>query len=109
MRSAFWCARAESVLLTGLMGLAGSVTFRGEVYEQVPGDSTMHTRTGTQGARAATAATDDSTLTVQTQHLAGPATGVVVRSLLNPEGGKGCFKRCVEERRVGAGQSPRST
>ena len=57
-------------------------------------DSTMHTSAGTQGARAATAATDDSTLTVQTQHLAGPATGAVVRSFLNPEGGKGCFKHC---------------
>jgi len=54
-----------------------------------PRPSTTHTRPGT---RAATAATDDSALTVQTQHLAGPAIGVVVRSLLNPEGGKGRFK-----------------
>ena len=35
---------------------------------------------------------DDSALTAQTEHLAGPATGVVVRSLLNAEGGKGRLK-----------------
>ena len=54
--------------------------------------STMHTRPNTDGARAVTAATDYSALAAQTQHLSGPATGVVVLSLLNPVGGMGRLK-----------------
>ena len=71
----------------------------GEEYDHVSSlhspatrPATTHTRPGTTHTRPETSKTDMSNLTVESTHLLGVDSEVVVRSLLNEDGGKGRLK-----------------